>query len=457
MDNETVKVICKIIPGFESIAIEECLDLFNIVAEVHLRGRVSLHIKINDICRLAELRSVSHYMVVVSEQDNFFGNPDATTEDTTERLQKLPNELCWQKAMQAWKFFKVNYKSKFFASAKAEVKGKQEGDGNTNTLDENNGVPQDDVDCNGNDNPEEQLKLNELKLEDLADIDPITAGEKLAFRCTAERTGKHNFSSMDAARYFGGGVNDTFFWKVNMEKFNIEVMVYVLHTSLTIGIQLTTENQSSRNITHFGPTTLKANISFCMLKYAQVAVGDIVCDPMCGSGSISIEGALGCPGTFHMAGDYHSIGIDHSTMNIQAIETEGGRPSLPVSCIQWDVYQLPLRTASVDRIVTDLPFGKRIGNKSRNLFLYPVCLREMARICRPHGKAALLTSHKGALAKAVKKCDYWKQYDVKKIYMGGLDAVVYLLGRTDVEYTKSKPTDDISTVNCLALDNTTVS
>ena len=113
--------------------------------------------------------------------------------------------------------------------------------------------------------------------------------------------------------------------------------------------------------------------------------------------------------------------------------------SLPVSFVRWDVYQLPLRTASVDKIISDLPFGKRMGNKQRNLFLYPVALREMARICRPLGKAALLTQHKGALARAVKKSSLWNQLEVRKVYMGGLDVVVYLLIRSDEEYHSITP------------------
>ena len=50
--------------------------------------------------------------------------------------------------------------------------------------------------------------------------------------------------------------------------------------------------------------------------------GDIVCDPMCGSGSISIEGALGCSDMFQLAGENHPLAIQHSNENIQALEAE---------------------------------------------------------------------------------------------------------------------------------------
>lgn len=32
---------------------------------------------------------------------------------------------------------------------------------------------------------------------------------------------------------------------------------------------------------------------------------------------------------------------------------------VPLDIIQWDICNLPLRTGSVDIVVTDMPFGKR--------------------------------------------------------------------------------------------------
>lgn len=32
---------------------------------------------------------------------------------------------------------------------------------------------------------------------------------------------------------------------------------------------------------------------------------------------------------------------------------------LPIDTVQWDLSNLPMRTSSVDIIITDMPFGKR--------------------------------------------------------------------------------------------------
>lgn len=45
-------------------------------------------------------------------------------------------------------------------------------------------------------------------------------------------------------------------------------------------------------------------------------------------------------------------------------------------------------------------FSQRMGSKKKNWDLYPLCLREMARVCRPgSGKAVLLTQDKKCFAK----------------------------------------------------------
>ena len=53
---------------------------------------------------------------------------------------------------------------------------------------------------------------------------------------------------------------------------------------------------------------------------------------------------------------------------------------------------LPVRAASVDVLLCDLPFGKMFGSVDGNRELYPKMLAEAARAVRPGGRAVLLTS-----------------------------------------------------------------
>lgn len=39
-----------------------------------------------------------------------------------------------------------------------------------------------------------------------------------------------------------------------------------------------------------------------------------------------------------------------------------GESAGPADVVWWDASMLPLRTASIDRVICDMPFGNRCGN-----------------------------------------------------------------------------------------------
>ena len=89
-----------------------------------------------------------------------------------------------------------------------------------------------------------------------------------SFRATCYRTGKHSFQSPDAARVFGGAVQDYFCWNVDLTQFDIEVVLFVSSNSGYVAISLTRESLHRRHITDFGPTTLRPTIAYNMLRYS---------------------------------------------------------------------------------------------------------------------------------------------------------------------------------------------
>ncbi len=109
-----------------------------------------------------------------------------------------------------------------------------------------------------------------------------------------------------------------------------------------------------RTIVHFGPTTLRATICSSLLRLAEVRPGDVVVDPMCGGGSIPLEGALAYSQGFHLGGDVHEKAFSRAGDNVAALREERGGKCLPVDVVQWDVTKIPLRDNSVDVFVTDL-------------------------------------------------------------------------------------------------------
>ena len=92
--NDSVKIVCSVIPGFESIALLECKERLGLETSRDTRGRITFKIEIEKIQTLVELRSVHHYWVVVGDRDEFF-NADKTKEVILEDLSKLQESLLW--------------------------------------------------------------------------------------------------------------------------------------------------------------------------------------------------------------------------------------------------------------------------------------------------------------------------------------------------------------------------
>ena len=55
-----------------------------------------------------------------------------------------------------------------------------------------------------------------------------------------------------------------------------------------------------------------------------------------------------------MSGDVHELATPRAMANVRDLRAGGAERGLKVDVLQWDVRALPLRTASVDVVVTDL-------------------------------------------------------------------------------------------------------
>lgn len=55
----------------------------------------------------------------------------------------------------------------------------------------------------------------------------------------------------------------------------------------------------------------------------------------------------------------HTADNHHNSVNPLALHRMSG---LPIDTVRWDLCNLPIRSSSVDIIITDMPFGKRYRN-----------------------------------------------------------------------------------------------
>ncbi|XP_062328850.1 THUMP domain-containing protein 3 isoform X2 [Osmerus eperlanus] len=446
--NMTVTIGATVPTGFEHTAAEEVKEKIGVEATISKdRGRIYFQITTNNLFQVHHLKSVDNLFVVVEEYDNYQFKD--SKEETLAELQLLASKLPWTNALEVWRL-NNSLKKKRLRRRGAGTRGKP-----------STKPPRDAVSTEAlaADTDRMQLEAPELTEPDQGDGLPERADNPLdeqdnlgagpeeeeaaepsvvKFRVTCSRAGdKHSFTSSEAARDFGGAVQELFQWKADMTKFDVEVLLNIHKVEVVVGIALTEESLHRRNITHFGPTTLRSTLCYGMLRLCKPEPSDVILDPMCGTGAIPLEGALEWPQAFYVAGDNNDMAVSRTVNNISHVQKkrhDRGRrtPGLQIDTVQWDLCHLPMRTSSVDIIVTDMPFGKRMGSRKKNWDLYPSCLREMARVCRPGtGKAALLTQDKKCFAKAVSRMGgLWRKSHTVWVNVGGLHAGVYLLKRT---------------------------
>src|SRR5262249_9226911 len=90
---------------------------------------------------------------------------------------------------------------------------------------------------------------------------------------------------------------------------------------------------------------------------------------------------------------------------------------------RWDATRLPLAVASVDRIVSNPPFGKQLSDPESIGPLYRDAVREYDRVLRLGGRAVLLVSEVAVLREAAHALG-WKQVRQLRVRLLGQAAEV---------------------------------
>lgn len=111
-----------------------------------------------------------------------------------------------------------------------------------------------------------------------------------AIRC--ERTGKHDFSSMDLEKEFGKSIKQPN-TKVDLENPTTIILVDIIDNYCFIGIDFTGIKLSKRNYKiRLLPNSLNSCLAYSMLRVSDLKDKDITLDPLCKSGEIPIEAVL---------------------------------------------------------------------------------------------------------------------------------------------------------------------
>jgi len=165
------------------------------------------------------------------------------------------------------------------------------------------------------------------------------------------------------------------------------------------------------------PATMRPSIAYNLCRLLNIEEGDLIIDPMCGSSTI-IEIALKefKQQAFYICSDIDELSIQKSQKNLANYGY--------VDLVLCNSMRTPFRKNCFNKIITDMPFGKRCGSHHNNLKIYPNLIKEFNRIVSDEGKAVVVTTEKNLIFTNFKKKNGWKREDFFMINKGGLDTFV---------------------------------
>jgi putative N6-adenine-specific DNA methylase/tRNA (guanine6-N2)-methyltransferase len=283
---------------------------------------------------------------------------------------------------------------------------------------------------------------------DLVEL-PIPEMESAArFRVTSQRSGVHDFGSMDVQRVAGAALVEHYGTTVDLEHFDTEVRVDAVAETWLIGVQWTRDSLDRRYTWVYRPrVTLRTTIAYGMLRLAELppprpAAGSpgaehdmatpedrpvTILDPFCGSGTILIEAAAIRPDLQCLAADRDPDAVAGTRENARAAGLAGR-----IDVREADARDLAetYSDGSVDALVTNPPYGIRLGRRTNYADLYRKFLQGAVAVVKPGGRIVVLVGkRRAAFNRAIREIEQVRIVTVRVIEIGGVYPAVFVLKR----------------------------
>jgi tRNA G10 N-methylase Trm11 len=171
------------------------------------------------------------------------------------------------------------------------------------------------------------------------------------------------------------------------------------------------------------PWSTKPVVAEVLARLAKVYPTHRVLDPFCGTATLLTAAAAG-------AGELVAFGSDHDPTAIALARQNLARQDIPAELSIARAEELDHAGRSIDRVLSNLPFGKLVGSHTSNTRLYPAALAEIARVLRPKGRAVLMTDDKRLFEKSVLATRGLKIVRRRVLTYGGVTPTIYVLTPT---------------------------
>jgi tRNA (guanine6-N2)-methyltransferase len=175
----------------------------------------------------------------------------------------------------------------------------------------------------------------------------------------------------------------------------MNLRLFMEHKTVWVGVRLAGDALNRRPYKRASePGALKAPVAASLVRLAGAGLdrapqNSVLLDPFCGAGTILAEaGLMG----------FAVLGGDASSNAVRAARENLGHAGVIARVRRWDAAQLPLPDDSVDRVVTNMPWGRQVTVDSGLEGLYRGAFYEVLRVLAPGGRVVVLTTLPDLLA-----------------------------------------------------------
>jgi tRNA (guanine6-N2)-methyltransferase len=247
------------------------------------------------------------------------------------------------------------------------------------------------------------------ELADYSEVHPQPDG--IGFRVAD--VGPLRWGVRDAVAERFGWVNDSSAWEINIRALHGLAVADLgeLHMSRRLGELLRI------------PASTTPIAAAVMLRLGELREGIRFLDPFCGTATIGLLGVEACPTARFIGLDTDRFALGRAVKNFR-------RDGFAAQFLQGSATRLPIHSESVDLVVGNLPFGKRVGSHGTNVELYPQALKEISRVLRVDGTAVLMTEEKRLFTESVEGAPGIRVTGEHAIEIGGLHPSIYVVGAT---------------------------
>jgi tRNA (guanine6-N2)-methyltransferase len=260
---------------------------------------------------------------------------------------------------------------------------------------------------------------------------------KPTFRLVTQMNGTHGYRRIDAREALAEGLSGHIppSWRHAEENAAVEIWLTIDERQAVCGIRLSDRTMRHRKykMEHLR-ASLRPTVAAAMVRLSDTKRNQLVLDPMCGAGTILAEQLdaarrLGGARIQLWGGDLDASALRAAGANLRRLGH--------VCLARWNATRLPLASASVDRVISNPPFGKQLSTPGQVGPLYRRMIREYDRVLRSEGQAVLLVGDFRPLRDAVERVG-WKLMEQIRVRILGQPAAL-TVWRKPGQYSSIQP------------------